>query len=220
MKKYVVSSAVSAAFFVVCMAWTCLSSRPAVAQPPVSSGAQVQLPPIALVDIGFILKNHVRLAAGRKDLTTEAEKLQKEVEEQMRQVNEDAKKLGPGGLKAGTQDYNDLEAKLVAQKAAIQTSVAHKRREFTEREAHLVYNAYVEINQVVRQYCQQRGIVMVLNFSHETIRDDSPETIVRGSGNPVVYFHRDLDITPYVMQPFIKPLPPEGPAAFTPPTQR
>ncbi len=62
----------------------------------------------------------------------------------------------------------------------------------------------------------------MLNFNHETIHEDNPENVARALCNPVVYFNRDNDITPYVMQRFVNQLPPSGPItpAFNTPTQR
>jgi Skp family chaperone for outer membrane proteins len=203
-KKYLLSTAVTAAIFTVCFAGTCLTDNPASAQAPaVSQGMPM---PVGLVDVNFILKNHTRLTDAKNKLKAEADKIQKDFEAQLADVANRAKQLGPGGYKPGSPEYNELEERLSKEQAAIKTNIAHKRREFVEREAKLLYDAYVEVNREVQAYCQARGIAVVLNFDHESIRDDSPENVARGITNPVVFFNRDFDITPAVMQRFVRPV--------------
>ena len=220
MKKYVLSSAVAAALFALYFAWGSLSSSPASAQQP-AAGPSLQ-PYVYLVDMNYIFKKHVRLAAERKDLTAEADKLQKDFEEQMRSIQERAKQLAPGSLlKPGTDDFNRLEEQLNKEKAAIQTSIQHKRREFILRESHMLFNAYTEISQEVKAYCEQHGIAIVMNFNGDQMNAENPEEIARGISRQVVYYNKALDITPYILPRFAREQPlNQGPAAFVPPTTR
>jgi Skp family chaperone for outer membrane proteins len=214
-KKYLLSSAIVAALFVAYFAWSCLSSTPALAQQPgMSPGA---MPNVCLVDVNYIFKKHVRLKAQLKELTAEGEKVQKEFEDELRALQEESKKLGPGGFKPGTPQYAELEERLVSQRSVIQGKIQLKRKEFVQREAHLYYNAYQEISDEVKHYCEQRGIAMVMNFNGDTIHEDSPDDVARGISNKIVYYNKQLplDITPYVMQRFVKDLPANaGPVGF------
>jgi Skp family chaperone for outer membrane proteins len=222
-KKYVVPSAVAAAFFAVCMGWTCLSSSPAAAQPPMSPGAQGQFP-IAVVDVAWIIKHHTRLLAQKKELTAEVEAAGKDFDEQGRKLQEKAKQLGPGGYKPGSPEYNQAEETIVKEQSALKTAMQQKRREFVLREARMYYNAYVEISQQTKYESERRGIMLVLNFDGSPLRDENPEEIGRALSNPTrpLYYNKQsgIDITEMVMQPFVKPLPPAGPVGFTPPTTR
>ena len=206
MKKYVLSSAVAAAISAMCFAWGCFSSSPASAQPPAGNAQSLQ-PYVYLVDMNYIFKKHVRLNAERKELTKEADRLQKEFEEQMKSVQERAKQLAPGSLlKPGTDDYNRLEEQLNKEKAAIQTSIQHKRREFILRESHMLFNAYTEIGEEVKFYCEQHGIAIVMNFNGDQMHDENPDEIARGISRQIVYYNKALDITPYILPRFIKPV--------------
>ena len=219
MKKYLLSSAVAAAIFVLCFAWGSFTSSPAPAQAPAGQSLQ---PYVYLVDMNYIFKKHVRLAAERKELTAEADRLQKDFEEQMKSVQERAKQLAPGSLlKPGTDDYNRLEEQLNKEKAAIQTSIQHKRREFILRESHMLFNAYTEISQEVKAYCEQHGIAIVMNFNGDQMNAENPEEIARGISRQVVFYNKALDITPYILPRFAREQPVnQGPAAFVPPTTR
>ncbi len=216
MKKYVLSSAVAAALFAVFFAWASLTSSPASAQPP-AAGQSLQ-PYVYLVDMNYIFKKHVRLAAERKALTAEADKLQKDFEEQMRGVQEHAKQLGPGGFKPGSPEYNALEEQLTKEKSTIQTNIQQKRREFILRESHMLFNAYTEISQEVKAYCETHGIAIVMNFNGDKMNAENPEEIARGISRQVVYYNEALDITRFILPRFVRDQPVNpGPAAFTPP---
>ena len=84
----------------------------------------------------------------------------------------------------------------MSQKANIQGQIALKRKEFVQKEAHLYFNAYREISDEVNYYCQQRGIALVLNFNGDNIHEDNPDEVARGISNKVVYYNKNLDITP------------------------
>jgi Skp family chaperone for outer membrane proteins len=197
-KKYLLSSAVAAALFAFCFA----GNKSASAQPP-TAGQSLQ-PYVYLVDMNYIFKKHARLSAERKELTAEADKLQKDFEAQMKSVQERAQQLGPGGYKPGTTEYNQLEEQLNKDKATIQTNIAHKRREFILRESHLLFTAYTEVAQEVRSYCEQHGIAIVLNFNGDQMHEENPDEIARGLGRPVVYYNKALDITPYILPRFVE----------------
>jgi len=195
-KKLLLSSAIAAA---ICFAWTCLTSSQASAQAPVAPA--VQGPgSIALVDVNYIFKRHVRLKAQLKELQTDAEKVQKDFEQQLQRLQEQSQQLSQ--LKPGTPDYQRLEESLVSQKAIIQGQVALKRKDFVQKEAHLYFNAYREIGDEVTYYCQQRGIALVMNFNGDNINEGNPDDIARGISNKVVFYSKNLDITPYILPRF------------------
>ncbi len=82
-----------------------------------------------------------------------------------------------------------------------------KRKEFVQREAHLYYNAYREISEEVRYFCEQRGIAMAMNFNGDAVNVENPDEVARQISDKMVFYNKTLDITPYVMQRFIKDLP-------------
>ncbi len=75
----------------------------------------------------------------------------------------------------------------MTQKANIQGQIALKRKDFVQKEAHLYFNAYREISDEVKIYCQQRGIALVLNFNGDNINEDNPDDVARGISNKVVF---------------------------------
>jgi Skp family chaperone for outer membrane proteins len=217
-KRFLLSSAVAAGMFVTWFAWTCFTGSQALAQPPMSSAQGPS--PIALVDVNFIFKRHVRLRAQLKELGQDAERVQKDFEQQLQRLQEMQQQLNT--MKPGTPDYQQKEESIVSQKSIIQGQIALKRKEFVQKEAHLYYNAYREITEEVAYYCQQRGILIVLNFNGDNINDQNADEIARGISNKVVFYNRALDITPAVLPRFVEgananPNPPNNPNAYVPP---
>ncbi|MGA2254077.1 MAG: OmpH family outer membrane protein [Thermoguttaceae bacterium] len=216
MKKTLLSSAIAAVVIATVFAWACFTSSQASAQGPIVSG--VQGPGgIALVDVNYILRKHVRLHAQLTDLKVEMDKVRKDFEQRGQHFQEEAQQLSQ--MKPGTPDYQRLEEQMVSEKANVQGQIALKNKEFEQKEAHLYYNAYLEISEEVRAFCEQRGISLVLNFNGDNIHEENPADISRGIANKVVFFNKNLDITPYVKQRFERPITanPVGPMF---PTQR
>jgi Skp family chaperone for outer membrane proteins len=198
-----------------CLAWACFSSHQASAQAPM--GPTVQGPGgIALVDVNYILKNHVRLRAQLEQLGNDAKAVQKDFEQQLQHLQEQEKQLRL--YKPGTPEYQSLEESMVTQKANIQGQIALKRKDFVQKEAHLYFNAYREISAEVADFCQQRGIALVLNFNGDKMRDDNADEIARGISKHVIFYTTTLDVTPDIMRRFARPITanPGGPTGFAP----
>ncbi len=204
MKRFLLSSALAAAMFATYFAWTCLNGRQAAAQQPMAPAAQGP-GGIALVDVNYILKKHVRLRAQLKDLGTEAEQVQKNFERQLQDLQAQGQQLST--MKPGTPDYTQLEEKLVSVKANIQGQIALKRKDFEQKEAHLYFNAYREISDEVTGFCEQRGISLVMNFNGDNAHEESPQDVGRYITRHVIYYAKPLDITPYILPRFA---PPQG----------
>ena len=199
MKRFLLSSAAMAVVLAACLAWTCFTPSRALAQGPIQPTVQ-GTGGIALVNVNYIFKKHVRLKAQLNDLSADATNVQKDFERQLQELQAQGQKLSQ--LKPGTPDYTQLEERLVTQKANIQGQIQLKRKEFVQKEAHLYYNAYREISDEVNYYCQQRGIALVLNFNGDNIHEDVPDDVARGISNKVVYYTKSLDITPYILPRF------------------
>ena len=107
-------------------------------------------------------------------------------------------------MKAGDPGYQRLEESLVNEQAMMKGQAALKNKEFMQKEARLYFNAYHEITDDVNYFCQKNGIVLVLNFSGDSIHEENPDDVARGITNKVVYYNKSLDITGYIVPRFQK----------------
>ena len=202
-KRILLSSAIAAAMFATCLAWACLTGGQASAQQPMAPSAApaVQGPGgIAVVDVNYIFKHHLRMKAQLAELQAEATKVQQDFEQELKALQDQARLLN--GMKPGTPEYQQLDEKMVTLKANIQGKIALRRKEFVQKEAHLYFNAYREISDEVKYFAEQRGILLVMNFNGDNIRDDNPDDVARGISNKMVYVNKGLDITGIIVRRF------------------
>ena len=167
----------------------------AVAQQPARVG---MAPTVALVDVTYIFKNHGRFKSMMEDLKTDMEKTQADWKRQGEAVNKMAENLQ--NYRAGTPDYKALEEEIVNQKSKIQAQVALAKKEFLQREAKIYYNVYQEIMQEVQYVAAANNISMVLSFNGDPVNPEKPEDVARGLNQPVVYYAKELDITPLILK--------------------
>ena len=115
MKKTLLSSAIAAVLFAACLAWACFTSSQASAQAPMAP-AVAGPGGIALVDVNYIFKKHVRLKAQLSDLQAEAD----ESPEGLRAAASgpaSSRRKQLNAIEARHARYQRLEEKLVSQKA-------------------------------------------------------------------------------------------------------
>lgn len=155
-------------------------------------------PSIALIDVNYIFKNHARfkqMMANMKADVEQAEGRMKQQNDQIRQWVEQLKNSKPGD-----QGYKELEEAIAKARADMQVQMSLQRKEFLSREAKIYHTVYQEIEQVVRYYAAQNGIVAVLRFNGDPVDPDDPEAILRDLNKPVVWHADGLDISNLVLE--------------------
>ncbi|MCS7239258.1 MAG: OmpH family outer membrane protein [Thermoguttaceae bacterium] len=172
----------------------------ALAQGPAASRpvAQPAGPFIAMVDVGYIFKNHVRFKQMMDSLKAEIQQADARVRAEndaIRQMMQQLEQERPG-----TPNYKQLEEAIAKKRADLQVQMGLQRKEFVLREAKLYHSVYQEIEQVVRYYATQNNIAVVLRFNGEPADPDDPDSILREINKPVVYFAPTLDLTPVVLE--------------------
>lgn len=195
------------AVLAIVVAWTGLSAGLAVAQTAPYRPAPAA-PPIALVDINLIFKSHPRFKEQMQQLKAEADAAQAGWKKESEEINKMVETLRT--FKPGSPNYSNLEADVVRRQSDFNARMQLSKKDFYHREAKIHYNIYQEISQEVQYYCQQYGIPVAMNVNSTKINVESPEDVLRGIGERVVYYHKDLDITPTIMRRFVRDTPPSG----------
>jgi Skp family chaperone for outer membrane proteins len=186
-----------------------LASPARAQQPPVRPSAG---PGIALVDVSYIFKHHPRFKAQEEEIKADAERAQMEFKRVNDAIAKDAERLNE--FRPGTPDYKAAEEDIVNRKMKLQGSVQLQKKEFMQRDAKIYYNVYTEIMQEVQYYCQANAISLVLDFNGDAINPDNPSEVARGLQRQVIYYNKDLDITPYVLKRLGAPPANPGPVGF------
>jgi Skp family chaperone for outer membrane proteins len=177
--------------------WMGAGGDRAAAQPAAYRPAAAA-PPVAVVDIAYIFKKHPRFEDQMKEMMKDAEKIKLDYQKEAKQLNSLADNLQ--GFRLGTPEYKAAEEELFRKKSDLQTRMQLSEKEFRQRDAKIHYNIYQEIVQEVQYHCQANGIALAINFNGDKINPEIPDSVMRGIMQSVVYSHKDLDITPYVLQ--------------------
>jgi Skp family chaperone for outer membrane proteins len=170
--------------------------RVALAQAPAARPAAAQQS-IALIDVSYIFKNHVRFKGQMEDMKADVER----AEQQVKTERDAIQKLGERlqDYRKGTPDYKQLEEELAKRQADLSVMVTLQKNEFLQREAKIYHNVYQEIFQATNYYAKQNGYDIVLRFNGDQVDAERPDSVLSFINKPVVWYRDQLDITPMVL---------------------
>ncbi len=160
-----------------------------------SSQAQTK---VVLVDIGQVFKNHPQFTAGLAELKSQADQFQAEGQAIQQKLIQEAEELET--FEKESDEYRDAEALLAKKSATMEVDQRSKMRDLLKQEAQLHFDTYVEISEVVSQYCQEFGIQLVLRFNREEMDPNNPNSIMQRVNGGVVFHSQSADITNAVIQ--------------------
>lgn len=175
----------------------------AVAQAPAKPAAG---PSIALLDVSYIFKNHARFKGRMEEMKADVERAEQQVKTERDAITKLAERLQD--FRKGTPDYKQMEEELAKRGADLQVAVQMQKSEFLQREAKIYHDVYQEIWQVTDYYAKQNSIDMVLRFNGDPVDVDRPDSVLSFINKPVVWYQKQLDITPAVLQELNRSAPP------------
>lgn len=171
---------------------------------------------VAICDVGMIFKNHPQFSQNLAALKQEADQFKANaasIQQELKQKAEVLQQYEPGSV-----EFNQAESKLAQESAAIEVEQRDTMRKLMQREAQLHYDTYMEVNNIIAQYCQEQGIQLVLRFNSEEEEADNPQAIMQKVNGSVVYHRNQNNITATIIQRIVQA---KGSAASrSQPTQR
>ena len=99
-----------------------------------------------------------------------------------------------------SQDYRQRETKFAQESAEMEVGQRSKMRDLLTAEARLHFDTYNEIQQYISQYCQERGIQLVIRYDSEPIKPNDPASIMQRVNSGVVFSRAGKDITENVIE--------------------
>jgi Skp family chaperone for outer membrane proteins len=153
--------------------------------------------PIALLDVGRILEQSSRLKGQQEALKAEMKQADNVLVQEQQAIRKLQEQLRD--YRSGTVEYKQREAEIANRVSQLQVNAKLKRKEFDERRANLLYQAYKEIEQEVQAVAMENGFAMVLRFTGKDVPRDNLEAVFMYAGKPVVWFNHGLDITEKVI---------------------
>jgi Skp family chaperone for outer membrane proteins len=189
MKKHLLTSAILAAV----ISQGVLVDR-SVAQAPVARPAD---PGVRVIDVTRIFKNYSGFQAQVQNMKKQVEATEARLQGQVESVKKKAEGLKT--LKHGTPAYQKLEAEIAQLRADFNVQAQIQKKQFLEKESEIYYKTYQQVKDLVRLYCQNNGISLVLRFNTEQTGDQStrPDRL-RAMNRPVVY-EQGIDITGVIL---------------------
>jgi len=151
---------------------------------------------VAVIDIAYIFKNHVRFNGQMNDMKRDIEAFDGSIRGEQTTFNKKREALSQ--YNPASNEYKKAEEELARMKSDLDIKVAVKRREFLEQEAKVYYNIYREIEDSVAMFAQRNRIGLVLRFTGDEMKPDDRASVLQGVNKPVVYQDR-LDITQHIV---------------------
>jgi len=186
---------------VVCVAALAAVESSAFGQmpaPPQASAAAGPAAHVAVIDVGYIFKNHNRFKAAMdkmKDEVMAAENGLKAERDRIGGLMEQIK-----GFNVGTPEYKKLEAEIAKAQGDFNVNAQLQKKDFMDREAKVYLQVYTEVEKAVEQFAREHRIAVVLRFDGEPVDGSDRNQILRGITKPIVYLEPGIDITPDVLK--------------------
>jgi len=173
--------------------------------------APARAPTVALLDVSYVFKNHARFKGMMEEMKADVERAEAQVKQERDTINKLAERLQE--FRKGTPDYKQMEEELAKRQADLAVRVNLQKNEFLQREAKIYHHVYQELAQVTDYYAKQHGIDMVLRFNGDPVDVDRPDSVLTFINTPVVWYQKQMDITPMVLQELNRTAINPGPAA-------
>lgn len=175
--------------------------RPAAppAQPvPAAAPAGGPAVHVAVIDVGYIFKNHARFKAAMdkmKEQVMAAENTLKAERDRINGMMEQIKGFNPG-----TPEFKKLEADIAKAQGDFNVNAQLQKKDFMDREAKVYLQVYNEIERAVSQFARENGIAIVHRFDGDPVDTNDRNRILGSITKPIVYYDSQYDITPDILK--------------------
>lgn len=162
-----------------------------------AAAQQRPAPQIAVIDLMYIVNQHLRFKQMSADLQRDIEAAENEFRANSAQLQKMAERAD--GLNRGSPEYKQVEEDVAKRQSELKLQVNLLKRDFAEREAKMWYSVYKEIRDQVQTYAEKHGIVLVIQFNGERADESDPATYKNEIYRAVLYNHPSIDITPIIL---------------------
>ena len=191
---------------IVCAAIVALTHATVFAQAPVAipQGQPQQVRPttpsshVAVIDVGYIFKNHVRFKAAMDKMKDEVMAAENALKGERDRINGLMEQLK--GFNVGTPEYKKLEAEVAKAQGDFSVNAQLQKKDFMDREAKVYLQVYNEIERAVSQFARDNGIAVVHRFDGDPVDSADRNRILGSITKPIVYYDPQIDITPDVLR--------------------
>jgi Skp family chaperone for outer membrane proteins len=154
---------------------------------------------IAIIDLNYIFENYDKFKALTADMKTLVNAAGEDVKKRREEINNLLQQRNR--YKVDTPEWKQLDVEITKRSSDLDFQVRTQQKDFALQEARIYYNTYQEILQEVDYYARQKGLILVLRFSGEPVKEFDPATIGKHLNRPVIYYSPTIDITPHILGP-------------------
>jgi len=153
---------------------------------------------VCIVDMAKVFKNHPTFNQNLAKLQQDAELLKQTVNGKKGQLIARREQLNT--LDANSQQFRNEESALAQAAAKLEVDAKNQIQQLSKREADLHFQTYEQVRQIIGNYCQQRGIQIVMTYSNEEVDLADPNSIMARVNSNVVYSTPNVDLTMMIIQ--------------------
>ena len=184
---------------------------------PVAAGPQKNPTSIALVDVGYILKNHPNMNAKMEGIKAEMTQAQEDIESRRKTLLADQEMIGKT-FEADTPQFKQKQESLISQESKLRVDFMGKEKEFAEKQANVIFKSYQSINTAIALVATHYQYDVVLRYSREQNEMDpkKPQTVNFGIQRDVLFHNPGIDVTEMVLAVLNRDEPKATAPAVTP----
>jgi Skp family chaperone for outer membrane proteins len=149
--------------------------------------------PVAVLNLDVLFKEEAQVVKALEELKQEAAEIDEKVklrQSELEAVENDLRKAQPG-----SQEQRRLQQEFLKLRGELQQYINRERGNVQLKEAKIYLAAYRSIEGVVKEYCKEKGIKLVIRQQTTSLDEDQPgQEILKALGRAVI-FEDGLDIT-------------------------
>lgn len=169
-----------------------LAAEPAATVEPGKSDADATFP-VAVIRLDKLFKENAVLQSRLEPLKAEAAELDKNI--QLRQAEIETAQARLTRTPQGSPEFEKLQLQLARLRTELQLMINRERQKLLDREGQAHMAVFRDVEAVVRDYCKQRGIRLVLRHQDPADGENLNFNAVLGTLNRGIIYADDLDIT-------------------------
>jgi len=155
---------------------------------------------VALLDVGYIFKNHAGFKSQMDAMKAEVQSFEQIMKQKQEQIQAASKQIAT--YKPGSPEYKKLEETTTKQLADLKVQMQLKRKEIMVNEAKIYMATYRQVTSAVQSFAKQKRIDLVLRYDREvspTNTEADPRETLKIINRPVI-FEDGLDISDTILR--------------------
>jgi Skp family chaperone for outer membrane proteins len=176
---------------------------------------------IALVDVGYILKQHPTMNTNMEAIKAEMTQAQEDIETRRKSLLAETEMVGKN-YNQDSPEFKQKQETLISQESKLRVDFMGKEKEFAEKQAGVIFSSYQSINQAISVVAKHYQYDLVLRYSREQNEMDpkKPQSVNFGIQRDVLFLNPQVDVTELVLNVLKSNVGASAPAPSATPTQQ